>query len=136
MSLAKYQNWYTYTFLIYKFSFALQLFKNICLDASSKLSQKVINLKKKTKKRQSCLIKIDSENKPFLIEGKLKSFTSPKSSPVAQTCRLKQASAELTSFIEVYFGQIPFTSGPRTEVHVDHFIVDMTSASKSCWPPV
>ena len=80
--------------------------------------------------------KIDNENKPFLIEGKLKSFTSPKSSPVAQTCRLKQASAELTSFIEVYFGQIPFTSGPRTEVHVDHFIVDMTSASKSCWPPV
>jgi len=57
-------------------------------------------------------------NSPFLRQGNLKSFTRPKSSPVTKTSFWKLASQALTSLVSVYFSQIPFTSTPRTPVHV------------------
>ena len=64
---------------------------------------------------------------PFLIHGKRNNFTKPKSSPDTRVLVGNEVSVALMSLVSVYFSQIPFTSVPRTPVHVDQLIALISS---------
>jgi hypothetical protein len=64
---------------------------------------------------------------PFLIQGKRNNFTKPKSSPDTRVLLGNDVSVALMSFVSVYFSQIPFTSVPRTPVHVDQLMALISS---------
>lgn len=71
---------------------------------------------------------------PFLRQGKRKSLTRPKSSPVTMTLFSKAASVALTSLVSVYFSQMPFTSGPRTPVKLYQWMLWISSVLVTCLP--
>lgn len=53
---------------------------------------------------------------PFLRQGNRKSFTRPRSSPLTSTAAAWLASTALISVRLEYLGQMPLTSGPRTQL--------------------
>ena len=69
------------------------------------------------------------------MQGNLKSFTNPKSSPVTITWSPNDASVALISLTWVYLGHIPLTSAPRTLVHVAQWIAWISSLAVTRFPP-
>ena len=77
----------------------------------------------------------ETKKLPFLRHGKPNNFTRPKSSPVARVSYGIDASTALTSLIWEYLGHIPFTSDPKTQVQLCHWMARISSTFVTWRPP-